>query len=143
MPVTVKNVTIWRKEVDNQPGQLSATLEPLVKAGANLKVLMGYRLPGEEGKAAIEIYPIEGAKAARAAAAAGLTKSSIPALHVEGDDKPGLMHAVASALAGAGININFLVAQVVGRKYTAIWGFGSAEEARKASGLIKKVKVGK
>ncbi len=143
MPVTVKNVTIWRKEVDNQPGQLAMVLAPLVKAGANLKVLMGYRLPGEEGKAAIEIYPITGAKAAKAAAAAGLTKSSIPALHVEGDDKPGLMHAIGSALAGAGININFLVGLVVGRKYTAIWGFASPEEARKAASLIRKIKVGK
>src|SRR5512137_947005 len=112
MTVNVRNVTIWRKEVENMPGELAATLEPLVKAGADLKVLMGYRLPGEEGKAAIEIYPIAGAKAAKAAAAAGLTKSSIPALHVEGDDKPGLMHTVASTLAGAGININFLVGLV-------------------------------
>jgi hypothetical protein len=143
MPVTVKNVTIWRKEVSNQPGELAAALAPLVKAGANLKVLMGYRLPGEEGMAAIEIYPITGAKAAKAAAASGMTKSTIPALYVEGDDKPGLMHAVAQSLAGAGININFLVAQVVGRKYTAIWGFGSAEEASRAAALIKKVKVTK
>jgi hypothetical protein len=143
MPVTVKNVTIWRKEVDNQPGQLAAALAPLVKARADLKVLMGYRLPGEEGKAAIEIYPITGAKAAKAAAAAGLTKSSIPALHVEGDDKPGLMHAIANSLAGAGVNVNFLVGLVVGRKYTAIWGFGSPEEAKKAAGLIRKAKAAK
>ncbi len=140
MAVTVRNVTIWRKEVDNNPGELAATLGPLVEAGVDLKVLMGYRLPGEEGKAAIEIYPIAGKKAAKAAAAMGLAASSIPALHVEGDDRRGLMQSVASALAGAGININFLVAQVVGRKYTAIWGFESAEAARKAAALIKKVR---
>jgi hypothetical protein len=143
MAVTVRNVTIWRKEVPNRPGELAAALDPLVKAGVNLKVLMGYRLPGEEGNAAIELYPVAGKKAAAAAAQAGLAASSIPALHVEGDDKPGLMRAMASALAGAGINISFLVAQVVGRKYTAIWGFESAEAARKAAALIKKVKVAK
>jgi hypothetical protein len=109
----------------------------LAKAGVNLKVLMGYRLPGEEGKAAIELYPVAGKRAAKAAAGAGLTASSIPALHVAGDDKPGLMHAIASALAAAGINISFLVAQVVAKKYTAIWGFQSAEAARKAAAVIR------
>jgi hypothetical protein len=140
MPVTVKNVTIWRKEVDNKPGELAATLAPLVKAGANLKVLMGYRLPGEEGKAAIEVYPVAGAKATRAAAAAGLTKSAIPALYVEGADRHGLGSSLAEALAAAGININFLVMQAVGRKYAAVWGFGSQEEARKAAALIRRIK---
>jgi len=140
MPVTVKSVTIWRKEVENQPGVLAAALEPLAQAGANLKVLMGYRLPGEEGRAAIEFFPIAGAKAAKAAAAIGLTKSSIPALHVEGDDKAGLMHSIARALAGAGINVSFVVAQAVGRKYAAIWGFESAEAARKAASLIRKTR---
>jgi hypothetical protein len=140
MEVTVRNVTIWRKEVVNQPGELAGTLDPLVAAGVNLKVLMGYRLPGEEGKAAIELYPVAGKKATKAATAVGLAASSIPALHVEGDDKPGLMRSIAAALAGAGINICFLVAQVVGRKYTAIWGFESVQEARKAAALIKKVK---
>jgi len=140
MQVTVKNVTIWRKEVDNQPGELAAVLTPLAKAGASLKVLMGYRLPGQEGKAAIEVYPVAGAKASRAAAAAGLVKSSIPALYVEGGDKPRLGSALAEAMASAGININFLVMQAVGRKYSAVWGFASAEEARRAAGLIRRIK---
>ncbi|HSW49686.1 MAG TPA: hypothetical protein VLH09_05890 [Bryobacteraceae bacterium] len=140
MAVKVRNVTIWRKEVRNQPGELAGTLEPLVKAGVNLQVLMGYRLPGQEGRAAIELYPVSGRRAARAAAAAGLAASSIPALHVEGDDKPGLMLAFASRLAEAGINVSFLVGQVVGRKYTTLWGFESAEAAKKAAALIKKAK---
>ncbi len=57
MPVTVKNVSLWRKEVENQVGMLAHTLEPISKAGANLRVLMGYRYPGDATKAAIELYP--------------------------------------------------------------------------------------
>jgi hypothetical protein len=49
--------------------------------------------------------------------------------------------ALAQALAGAGININFLVMQSTGRRYTAVWGFGSADEARQAAALIRKAKV--
>jgi len=143
MPVTVKSVTIWRKEVENKPGELAAALGPLAKAGANLKVLMGYRLPGEEGKAAIEVYPLSGVKATRAAAEAGLVQSAIPALYVEGDDKPGLAAAQAEAIAAAGINITFVMMQAVGRKYSAVWGFETEEAARKAAALIKKAKPSK
>ncbi len=67
MPVTVKNISLWRKEVENQVGTLAHTLEPVTKAGANLHVLMGYRYPGEGTRAAIEFYPIAGKKVTAAA----------------------------------------------------------------------------
>jgi hypothetical protein len=70
MPVTVKSISLWRKEVDNQVGSLAHTLEPVTKAGANLKVLMGYRYPGEGTRATVEIYPIAGKKATAAASEA-------------------------------------------------------------------------
>jgi hypothetical protein len=56
-----------------------------------------------------------------------------------GDDRPGLGSEIAEAIAGAGINVNFLVAQVVGRRYSAVYGFETEEEARIATSLIKKV----
>jgi hypothetical protein len=62
MSVTVKSISLWRKEVDNQVGSLARTLEPVTKAGASLQVLMGYRYPGGENKAAIEVYPVAGKK---------------------------------------------------------------------------------
>ena len=71
MPVTVKNILLWRKEVENQVGSLAHTLEPVTKAGANLHVLMGYRYPGEGTKAAIELYPIAGKKVNAAVSEAG------------------------------------------------------------------------
>jgi hypothetical protein len=138
MPVTVKNISLWRREVDNQVGTLAHTLEPVTKAGANLRVLMGYRYPGNESRAAIELYPVAGKKVSAAATGAGLEASSIPTLLVEGDDKPGLGLAIAQAISGAGVNITFFVAQVVGRKYSAVVGFGSDADAKAAAPLIKK-----
>src|SRR5213082_2464523 len=90
MPVTVKNISLWRKEVENQVGSLAHTLAPVTKAGANLHVLMGYRYPGDGTKAAIELYPVAGKKVTAAASEAGLSASSIPTLLVEGDDRAGL-----------------------------------------------------
>ena len=55
--------------------------------------------------AILELYPVSGKKAATAAGAAGLSASTIPTLLVEGDNKPGIGHAMARAIADAGINI--------------------------------------
>jgi hypothetical protein len=136
--VTLKKATLWRKEVENRPGELASTLEPLVGAGADLKVVMGYRYGPGESKAAIELYPVAGRKALAAAQKAGLSRSAIPTLVVEGDDKPGLGHAIAKALADAKINLAFVIAQVIGRRYSAVFGFESEADAAQAARLIKK-----
>jgi hypothetical protein len=138
MAVTVKRVTLWRSEVENQPGELARALEPIARAGTDLRVVMGYRYPGNETKAAIEVYPIIGRKAATAAQAGGLSASSIPTLHVEGDNRPGLGYAIAKALADGGINIGFQVAQVIGRRFAAVFGFETDAAARRAATLIKR-----
>jgi hypothetical protein len=80
---------------------------------------------------------------AAAASAAGLAASSIPTLLVEGDDKPGLGLAIAEAIAGAGVNMTFFVAQVIGRRYSAVIGFGSDADAKTAAPLIKNATASK
>lgn len=138
MPVTVKNISLWRKEVENKIGSLALMLEPVTNAGTNLRVVMGYRYPGDATKAAMELYPIAGKKATAAAAEAGLSASSIPTLLVEGDDKPGLALALAQALAAAGINVSFFVAQAVARRFSAVLGFETEADAKTAAPLNKK-----
>lgn len=143
MAVNVKQVTLWRSEVANRPGALAGALVPLARAGANLRVVMGYRIPGDENRAAIEVYPVSGRKAAEAARGVGLSDSGIPALLVDGDDRPGLGAAIASGIAEARINLIFLMAQVVGRRYSAVLGFESAADAKKAAAVIKRAKPSK
>jgi hypothetical protein len=138
MPATVKSIVLWRKEIDNQVGVLARTLEPLQKTGADLQVVVAYRYPGNEEKAALEVYPVSGKRLTNAASETGLTASSIPALLVEGDNKPGLAHSIAQAVAEAGVNLSFLVAHVVGRRYAATIGFENEADAKKAAALIKK-----
>jgi hypothetical protein len=82
---------------------------------------------------------VSGKKLTAAAQEAGLSASSIPTLLVEGDNKPGLGHTIARAIADAGINLGFLVAQVIGRRYSAVIGFEDESDASKAAALIKKV----
>ena len=137
MPVTVKKIVLWREQVTNRPGALAEVLEPLSAAGADLQVVMGYREHGTQ-KAVIEMYPIAGRKLTEAAESAGLGPSAIPALLVRGDNRAGLAHRVARALAEGRLNVGFLVAQVVGRKYSAVFGFETEAEADAALGIIKK-----
>ena len=143
MPVTVKSISLWRKEAENKTGLLAQTLEPLAKARADLGVVMGYRLPGDGAKAVIEVYPVSGKKVTDAATETGLAASSIPTLLVEGDDRPGLAHKIARAIADAGTDLSFFVAQAIGRKYSAVIGFANEHDAKKAATLIKKAAASK
>jgi hypothetical protein len=136
MAVTVKKAVLWRKEIDHRPGMLANTLEPLSEAGADLQVVMAYRYPGGTHRAAIELHPVSGRKSTAAAKRAGLSPSPIPAL-VQGDNRRGLGHALAKAIGDAGINLSFVMAQVMGRRYSAMFGFENEEDAVKATALIK------
>jgi hypothetical protein len=138
MTITVKKISIWRTETEDHPGTLARVLEPLAAAGASLQVVMGYHTGGG-GKAAIEVYPISGKKLTAAAQSVGLSPVSIPTLLIEGDDRPGMGHAIGKALGDAGINISFLVTQVTGkRKFSAVFGFPAGTDAAKATALIRK-----
>lgn len=138
MALTVKRVQLWRNDVESRPGLLAGTLGTLASAGADLQVVMAYRYPGNQTRGAIEVYPIRGRKMEAAAKAAGLSPTAIAALRVEGANRPGLGYVITRTIADAGMNITFLVTQVIGRKYTCVVGFENDADAAKASALIRK-----
>ena len=136
MAVKVKPVALWRREIENKPGAVANVLENL--RNIDLQVVMAYRYPGNPERGAVEVYPITSQKTVQAAQAAGLSASTIPALLVEGDNKAGLGYAITKALSEAGINLEFVVGQVVGRKQSTVIGFESGDDARRAVALIRK-----
>lgn len=136
MAITVKKVTLWRKEVANDPGVLADVLQPLADAGANLRVVMGYAM-GASNRAAIEVFPISGKGVTAAATRAGLGASPIACLLVEGDDRAGLGTSMARAIADHGVNISFVMAETVGRKFSAVFGFHGDADATAATKAIK------
>jgi len=138
MPLRVKRITLWRRELENHAGTLAEALDPLAKAGTDLQVVMGYCYPGDHTRAALELFPIANKKSTAAAQSAGLAATGIAALRVEGDNRAGLGSAITRALADAGVNLEFLMAQVIGRKFSAVFGFENDTDANKATALIKK-----
>lgn len=134
MAISVKKTSLWRREVDNRPGALAQTLQPLADAGADLEVVMAYTM----GKtAAVEVAPVAGKRATAAAEKSGLAEARVPALLVSGDNRSGLGHAIARSIADGGININFVVAHVVGNKFSSVFGFDSEADADRAIPLIR------
>src|SRR4051794_7297191 len=119
MSVTVKRITLWRGTIEHLPGILAGSLKPLVDAGADLSVAMLYRQPNDSSQATIEVYPIVGRSQAAAARSVGLQPGGLPALLVEGDDRPGMGFSIAHALAHKAINVVFLVSQVQEAKFSA------------------------
>src|SRR3990170_2741816 len=106
MALTVKVITLWRREIENQPGALGGVLQPLATTKTDLQVLMAYRFPGDESRGAVELFPISGKKATSAASDAGLTPANdIPAVLVQGSNRAGLGYQTARAIAEAGINL--------------------------------------
>jgi hypothetical protein len=143
MALTVKKIVLWRKEVENRAGMLAGALAPLAHAGTNIQVVMAYCNPGQESNAAIELFPVTGKKSAAAAREAGFSASKIPALLVEGDNRPGLGYATSQAIANARISLDFLVAQVLGRKFSAVFGFETEVDATKCAAIIRKAAAAK
>jgi hypothetical protein len=137
MAIRIRKLTLWRAEVPHRPGALAELLDPLAAAGADLQVVMGYRLPGEKSRAIVEIAPINSRRPALVAERSGLTPGGAPTLQVLGDNRPGLANRIARALAESNVNIAFLVAQVVGKRYSAVFGFENEADLDKAADRIR------
>ncbi len=139
MAVTIRRVMLWQTEIENEPGALSAVLEPLAQAGLDLQAVMNRCIPGRRGRATVEILPGSGRRATALARAAGFSQSPTETLLVEGRNRPGLAYAVANSIAWAGISLRFLSAQSAGEHYSALLGFRTRAERRKGESLIRKV----
>jgi hypothetical protein len=144
MTYEVSKVEVWTREIDDRAGSLAAALEPLANAGVDLVFLIARRYTHVQGKGVVFVGGITGAKATKAAEAAGFKKSTdLAGLRVEGPNKPGDAFQVAKLLAQAGINLRGVSASVIGSKYVQIMAFDNAADADKAAGLLRGAGKGK
>src|SRR5256885_12638836 len=137
--MTVENCQLWDLHEANRKGMLADVLEPLAAAGANLRVVMGYRHAGELERATVEVFPVEGAAVEAAARKAGFAPSETACLLVEGTDRKGLGAQISRSLSDAGISMAFLMEETVGRRFSAELGLANREEAAAAAETIQEV----
>jgi hypothetical protein len=135
-PISIKKITLWRREIDNQPGALADVLGPFAQAGADPQVIMRYRHPHKNNKAVVEVCSQsseDDEKLRLIRRNVGLKASYVPALLIEGEQVPGLGYGVAKTIAELDIKIRFLVTQIVDDKYIATIGFENDADAEKAA----------
>jgi hypothetical protein len=138
MSYTVSRVEIWKGEMDDRAGGLAAKLEAVSNAEINLEMVIARRQPDKPGKGVVFLGPLKGPKAEKAAAAAGLTKTSeLTALRVEGTDKPGECHRMIRRLSDAGVNLRGVSAAVLGNKFVTCLAFDNDADATKAARLLQ------
>ena len=138
MAYTINKVDIWSGEIADRVGGLAVKLDPLADAGANLDVVIARRQPNQPGQGVVFLGPVTGARAQKAAAPAGLSKTTVlAALRVEGPNKAGECRRIARLLADAGLNLRGLSAVSLGNKFVAFLAFDNAADAASAARLLR------
>ena len=140
MKFNVSRTDVWAASIEDRPGGLAGKLAALAEAGANLEFIIARRSPEKPGKGVVFVTPVKGAKALKAAKAAGFEKAdSMHSLRVEGTDQPGRGARISGALAEAGVNLRGLSGAVIGRNFVAHLALDTAQDATKAAGILKKL----
>src|SRR5262245_39589053 len=140
MAIKATRTDMWTCMVDDRAGGTADKLDQLAKAGANLEMVFSRRAPEMPDKGLMFVSPIKGAKAMRAAEAAGFHKApGVISVRVEGGDKPGLGARMSRALGDAGISFRGLTAIAVGKKFISYIALDSEADANKAVSVLKKL----
>lgn len=140
MKLKLSRVEMWAATIDDRAGGAADKLEPLAKAGVDLEFVFARRTPEQSGKGVLFVTPVKGRKAVKAAQEAALAKSvDVSALRIEGADKAGVTANMVRALANAGISFRALSAAAIGSKFVAYLALDSAEDAVRATGVLKKL----
>jgi hypothetical protein len=131
---------VWAASIEDQVGGLAGKLGALAAAGSKLEFVIARRAPEQPGKGVLFVTPLKGAKEVKAAEAAGfLMTGSLHSVRIEGTDKPGLGAKMTKALSDAGINLRGLSAAAIGTKFVCYLALDTAEDARKATDILRKL----
>jgi len=140
MAIKVTRVEVWSGEVEDKAGGLAKVLEPLAAAKANLECIIGRRQAEKPGSAIVFVAPVSGTAVQAAAVKAGFHETrTVPSLRIEGEDRPGLGHSVATAIAEAGVSLRGISTMTLGPKFVGYLGFQSTEDMMKAEGVLKRL----
>lgn len=142
MAVEISKVDVWAGQIEDRPGGLAEKLEALAAAGADLEFVVARRQHQQHesgGKGLVFVAPLKGAKQARAASNAGLSRSdSLHSLRLVGANKPGMGAQICKVIAEAGINMRGLSAAAINNKSVVYFAFDSDADAKKAMKILKK-----
>jgi hypothetical protein len=138
--MTVEHVDVWAAPITDKPGGLANILAGLRDAGADLDFIIARRAPDQPGKGVVFVTPLRGDREVNAAANLGFDVTrSLHELRVQGENKPGVAANLTEKLAAAKINLRGFSGAVIGTRFILYIGLDSAEDAKKAAAVIKKL----
>jgi len=136
----VESVDVWAAPINDKPGGLANILAGLRDAGADLDFIIARRAPDQPGKGVVFVTPLRGDREVDAAANLGFDVTrSLHELRVQGENKPGVAANLTEKLAAAGINLRGFSGAVIGTRFILYIGLDSAEDAKKAAAILKKL----
>jgi len=139
MALKATKAEVWAATIEDRPGGAAEKLEALARGGASLEMLLARRTE-QPGQGVMFVTPVKGAKAVKAAQAAGFGRpENIHSVRVEGSDKPGLGSKMARALGEAGVSFRGVSAVAIGRKFISYIACDNAEDVAKAISVLKKL----
>jgi len=138
MLLEVKQVDVWKAELEDRPGALAEKLAAVRRAGADLDFIIARRRYDKPGTGVVYLAKLEGEAQTEAAREAGLAIRQGPVvLHVQGQDEPGSAARLTRALADENINLRGLSGARIGRQCILYVGVESQAEADKAANVIR------
>ena len=141
MSLKATKADVWAVSIDDRTGSVADQLEAFARAGANFEMVFARRTPEHPGQGMLFVTPVKGAKATRAATAAGMIKPpTIHSVRIEGTDQPGLGAKITRALGDAGVSFRGISAIAIGRKFVSYLALDTAEDQAAAIAALKKVK---
>jgi hypothetical protein len=142
MALKVTKAEVWAVTIDDRPGGAAEKLETLMKAGANLEMLLARRTTEQPGRGVMFVTPLKGKKAVEAAQQAGMGRpENVHSVRIEGGDKPGLGAKIARALGDAGVNFRGMSAIAIGKKFVSFVATDSADDQARAIAALKKLQA--
>ncbi len=138
MDLIVEHVDVWAASIQDEPGGLALVLNGLKEAGADLDFIIARRAAEKPGTGVVFVTPLHGDREVAAAADLSFNvTSSIKAVRVEGENKPGVTAELTEKLAVAGLNLRGLSAAVIGARFIFYIGFDTSEDAAKAMSILQ------
>jgi hypothetical protein len=135
--INIKPIQLWVLNGIDRKGLLADSTEPLVAAGTDLRVVIAYRFPAEPDRAAVCVFPVDGRSAEQVARETGFGVSDASWLLVQGEERRGMSARIARELADAGISPAFFGFEAMRRKFSALIGVDSNEDARTVTRTIE------
>jgi len=138
MAFKIEKVDVWSGTIRDEAGGLAAAIGPLVAASADFSFLIARRQPDRPGSGIVFLGGLRGAKQAKAAQSAGLSRpTDVSCLRVEAPDKPGLVQQILTKLSAAGINLRGVSASAIGKRCVVLLAFETAADRDTAARHIR------